>query len=478
MTLVEVTVAMVILLVGVLGTVTMIDGANAVTSRTKAREGGTALARSILEIGRGVPYKELTADRLLEELDDRSGFEDARPGVDGYQISSRNFVYTVSPVVCAMDDPKDNLGPQDESVAFCADSDDWTSGQAVDRNPDDYRRMSVRLDWVDNATHVDSVKQTGIVTNPVGGLGPSVTSLTPLVPNTPTITLAATENPSYSVTTSASAQEVSWSVNGANLGQASGSGTSWSFNWALGPVNTPTFVDCTYVVQAEAFDDKGRAGAPNALVVTVNRRIPFAPVNFAGGRNLNGDRVDIQWEGNEECDIQRYEVYRGTSAVSIGTFVCQTALGAKTECVDENAPPGQLFYQVVAIDKDAAGVDRPGDRSPAIEIDETNGEAPSTPTGLTVCSGGNPGCNDIHGEPTSTGTAVLSWEPSTDPDAIAFYRVYRDGVTYDDRHDVLFPVAGKPLVFVDAVTGSHSYSVSAVDSLWGESALTDVVSWP
>ena len=81
MTLVEVTVAMVILLVGVLGTVTMIDGANAVTSRTKAREGGTALARSILEIGRGVPYKELTADRLLEELDDRSGFEDARPGV-------------------------------------------------------------------------------------------------------------------------------------------------------------------------------------------------------------------------------------------------------------------------------------------------------------------------------------------------------------------------------------------------------------
>ena len=38
-TLVEVMVAITLLLVGVLGTVTMIDGANAVTTRTKAREG-------------------------------------------------------------------------------------------------------------------------------------------------------------------------------------------------------------------------------------------------------------------------------------------------------------------------------------------------------------------------------------------------------------------------------------------------------
>ena len=40
-TLVEVMVAIMILLVGVLGVVSMVDGANAVTSKTKAREGGT-----------------------------------------------------------------------------------------------------------------------------------------------------------------------------------------------------------------------------------------------------------------------------------------------------------------------------------------------------------------------------------------------------------------------------------------------------
>jgi len=479
LTLVEVTVAMVILLVGVLGTVTMIDGANAVTSRTKAREGGTALARSVLEIARGIPYKEITSARVLDELESRAGLDDFKPGVTGHQISSRNFSYTVTATVCSMDDPKDNLGQHDESIVFCSNSDTWTSG-VLDRNPDDYRRVAIHLSWEDNATHVDTVHQTGVVTNPVGGLGPSVTNLSPLTPNTTTITTAATENPSYSATTSATAAEVSWSINGSRLGQAAGSGTSWTFNWSIGPVNTPTFVDCTYVVQAEAFDDKGRAGSPNALVVTLNRRIPFAPPNFAGGRNLNGNRVDIQWDTNAECDIQRYEVYRGTSPASIDTHVCTTDLGEKTECVDEDAPAGQLYYQVLAVDKNASGADRAGDRSAALPIVEGNDEAPTTPTNFAVCTGGaiDVECNDIDGNLAPSGTAVLSWDAATDPDGIAFYRVYRDGSTYADRFDVLFPVAGKPLVFVDATSGPHTYRVSAVDSLFGESQLSGEVSWP
>ena len=67
-TLIEVLVAMSILLVGVLGVVTLVDGANAVTSRTKAREGGNAIARSVIvekhggaltfesEVGRGTTF--------------------------------------------------------------------------------------------------------------------------------------------------------------------------------------------------------------------------------------------------------------------------------------------------------------------------------------------------------------------------------------------------------------------------------------
>jgi prepilin-type N-terminal cleavage/methylation domain-containing protein len=53
-TLVEVLVAIVVLLVGVLGVVSLVDGANAVTSKTRAREGGTNVARTIIEISRSI----------------------------------------------------------------------------------------------------------------------------------------------------------------------------------------------------------------------------------------------------------------------------------------------------------------------------------------------------------------------------------------------------------------------------------------
>ena len=70
-TLIEVLVAVAILLVGVLGVVTLVDGANAVTSKTKAREGGTNVARSIIEVSRSVRYRDLTAQELLDGLNSR-----------------------------------------------------------------------------------------------------------------------------------------------------------------------------------------------------------------------------------------------------------------------------------------------------------------------------------------------------------------------------------------------------------------------
>jgi prepilin-type N-terminal cleavage/methylation domain-containing protein len=481
-TLVEVMVAMSILLIGVLGTVTMIDGANAGTSRTKAREGGTALARSVLEIARAVPYRELTAARVLTELDGHSGLADAKPGQSGHQIVTRGFTYTVTPTACAMDDPKDNLGSHDESaVTFCADTDALGVGAtASDRNPDDYRRVGISLSWSPDVSHTDSVKQTGIVANPVGGLGPSVTELDPKTPATTTITTNVSAA-SYDLTTSSIPSEVSWSINGQRLGQASGSGTAWTFSWDLGPTDAPKFVDCAYVVQAEAFDDKGRGGAAKALTVTLNRRAPFAPVDFAGGRNLNGARVDVQWSPNQECDVKKYAVYRGTSSGAINTLVCAPLAGAPTECVDETAPAHTtLYYQVVAVDTPPTGGDREGTRSAILTVgdEDANQPPPTAPTNLTVCTGGNPGCNDIDGEPAPPGSPVLAWDPGSDPDGIAFYRIYRDGNTYGDRLSILYADPSKPLVFIDATaSGAHGYRVSAVDPFFGESALTDPVAW-
>ena len=479
-TLVEVMVAIAVLLVGVLGAVTMIDGANAVTTKTKAREGATALARSVLEIARGVQYRELSGAQVLSELEARPGLADADPVTAGHQIESRDFTFTVTVAACSMDDSKDNLGDHDEpSITFCPESDELGAGEtAQDRNPDDYRRITVQLDWAPDGIQADALVQRGLVTNPVGGLGPSVIDLEPLVPTSATV-LSATA-PTYEVTTSTAADAVNWSVNGAQLGEATGSDASWEIAWYLGPPDTPTFVDCTYVLQAEAFDDKGRAGSPGALTVTVDRRVPFAPPNFAGGRNLNGAFVDVQWDRNAECDVQEYRVYRGTDPGTVDTLVCTRASGQPAECVDEAAPSGgTLYYEVAAFDADSAGVPREGDRSTIAVGDEASNTAPTAPPTLSVCSGGNAGCDDIDGNPAPAGTAVLSWAASTDADGIQFYRVYRDGDTYADRLDILFPVAGKPLVFVDTPpSGSHTYHVSAVDELFGESVLTGPVSWP
>ena len=493
-TLIEVLVAITLLLVGVLGTVTMIDGANAVTTKTKAREGATALARSVLEISRAVQYRELTGAKVLAELNARPGLADADAGAAGHQIESRNFAYTVTPAACSMDDAKDDLGDHDEpAVTFCPESDAPGAGDpTTDRNPDDYRRVTVRVDWALQGGRTESLTQRGLMTNPVGGLGPSVTSLT----GPELIVTAETENPAYEITTSTAADSVSWSVDGARH-DALGAGTAWDFTWALGPVNAPSVLDCTYVLQAEAFDDKGRAGTPNALTVTVNRRQPFAPSSFGGGRNLNGDGstvayVDLQWNSNAECDVEEYRVYRGTDPGSITTLVCTRTSGQAKVCVDETAPAGvTLYYEAVAVDSAADGSAREGDRSTPLTVaSEQSNDPPAAPATLSLCTGdgATTACTDIEGNPAPFGKAVLSWPEAVDPngDPIAFYRVYRiDGQAtpeqlpaYSDRFDVLFKVPDKPLVFVDATnTGTHSYWVTAVDQSFGESAPVGPVTW-
>ena len=59
-TIVEVVVAMVILIVAVLGTLVLVEGSLASTSRTTAREQGTNLARDLVERSRQAGYANMT----------------------------------------------------------------------------------------------------------------------------------------------------------------------------------------------------------------------------------------------------------------------------------------------------------------------------------------------------------------------------------------------------------------------------------
>jgi prepilin-type N-terminal cleavage/methylation domain-containing protein len=501
-TLVEVLVAMMILLVGVLGVVTMVDGANAVTSKTKAREGGTAIARSIIEVSRSIRYRDLTKTSLEDALDTRPGLADSKPSVPGYTIKSRGIDYELTLTVCSLDDPKDDLGARPPGTVFCGDSD----GPPVtprDRNPDDYKRVRVRLVWSTRAT-THSVTQTSSIINPVGGLGPSVTGLTMTFPSSTGTDEVRIEGSStgpvynsanFTATTSGFAADLTWSINGDSQGKANGGPSTWTFTWnftdgGADPGNI-VYYDCKYFIQADGFDAEGRAGAPRVLTVVLNRREPIAPVDVTGGRNGSGDRVDIHWTPNPECDVIGYRVYRSTSAASLGIQVScppdpnapNGTVTTRDSCVDETAPAtGPLYYRVVAVDTMASGAYREGTKSAQVAVPATGGNSvPSTPTNVTSCIGGQLNCNGPDNQPAPSDQIVVRWDASTDSDgSVAFYRIYRDGTAYTDRWDDFFPGAGGLLAWLEYApgTGSHTYRVTAVDDRFGESALSGPVTAP
>jgi prepilin-type N-terminal cleavage/methylation domain-containing protein len=484
--LIEVLVAITVLLVGVLGVVALVDGANAITSRTKAREGATNLARSIVEVGRAVPYRDLDEASLLAELATRPGLADAL-GQSGHQIQSRGFTYEVTLQLCSMDDPKDDRGLDDDTVDFCPESVPWSPGNVQDKNPDDYRRIAVSLSWKrGSAGVVETVKQTSIVPNPIGGLGPSVIELEPRSLGDPPYVVTSGSSIDFDVTTSEPSSSVNWLLGGGVQGQASATDPSnvvWEFTWELEPP-APDH-DCTWVVGAEAFDDDGRTGAPKAVTIVLNRRRSPIPQNLVGGRNGNASggvhMVDLEWTDVPDCDVLGYQVQRQVGAGSWATIQClgqtQAEYHTKVTCLDQTAPTGaQLRYRVLGVDTLPGGGLGFGDPA-EILIDDSPQTRPDPPTGLQACVGGAPSCTDADGEPASTGVTVLSWtapaNPDSDGDDILFYRIYRDGTTY--AHRFADYVHGPVLAWADPDTPDtqHSYCVTAVDERYAESSCSD-----
>jgi len=494
-TLVEVLVAIIILMVGILGVVTLVDGANAVTSKTRAREAGTNVARSVIEVSRSIRYRDLTNASLEDALLARPALTDAEPGLAGYQILSRGVTYTMTLTVCSLDDAKDDLGDHLAGVTFCADSEVLPAGQpARDRNPDDYKRVRVKLVWKTRNTE-QSVTQTSSIINPVGGLGPSVTGLTMTSPGSsssdPPLRIdAAVDSADFRAQTSTSAAEVTWSVGGESQGKADGAGNVWTFQWNfLNPDGTVAYYDCTYVVQADAFDNQGRAGAPRAVSVVLNRALALPVADLAGGRNGSGDLVDLQWTKNHgECDVVGYRVFRGTSpdGASMVQITCldqdQPTYTSEPRCIDNTAAAGvDYYYRVRGVDTLGTSTLRSGDWSAPLAVGSAPNSVPSTPLGVSTCVGGEVDCNAPNGQPAPTNVVVVRWDASTDSDGtVAFYRIYRDGATYADRHDVFFPGGGLLawMEFSQPDGQQHSYRVSAVDDAFGESALSDPVVAP
>lgn len=468
-TLIEVMVGIALLSFGVLGTISLIDGASGATSSNKAREGATSLSRELLELTRSVEYDSLTDAAIPTQLQARSAIADSSPAA-GYTIARRGYVYTVEVAACSLDDPKDGQGAHDVAVSFCADS---APAGTRDRNADDYRRVTISLTW-DRRGRTERARQTTVVTNPVGGLGPSVTDL-----KLSTLTSPITTNESsaaFDVKLTTTPATVSWSIDGDVKGQASGSGTNWTFSWPLS-----SWVDGSYIVQAQGFDDEGRSGVARKLTVVLNRNAPNAPAGFDAGRNGNGGHVDLEWHSNSEGDIVGYRVYRTDSSGTSIERACppagdgSNAYVTGTSCVHEDAPAtGTLYYTVVALDVAPGGAVREGAATSPKQVTDGN-TVPSSPADLAVCAGGSPGCTLADGSSAPTGTTVVSWSAASDPDSgdsVSSYRVYRDGTGYSSRYGRAYSTGSGTLKFVDTAPGSgtHAYRVTAVDTKLGESA--------
>jgi prepilin-type N-terminal cleavage/methylation domain-containing protein len=467
-TIVEVMVTTVLLLVGLGAALSMLDGANARIVTTKAREAGTGLVRELAENSRSIPYTRLTPGSIEGQLQARPGLGDEDLSDSVWKIERRDTVYTVTVNVCSVDDPQDGIG-EHGSDTYCSDP---APTARVDQNPDDYKRVSLRLDW--NRGGAQSVRQTTLVPNESNTTGPRITRME-RDPSSDPVTSKTVHQIDFEVETSIRAASVKYAVDGVVKATDEPSSRESRFSWRIGTgVLGDGVPDGTYLVSATAFDAQGRQGATRSLTVRLNRASPDAVQGFVGGWNASRGIVDFDWDLNPESDVRGYRVYRVTAGGP--ERVCDLADDARaTSCADTSPPGGvgPLAYYAVALDENSfTGELREGGPSLPLTVvrgDDQPNPAPSLTARL------------------DDGRVILDWEPSPSIDypgsTVAFYRIYRADSSLaspgiEDRYDRTTEDNETSFTDFDPGEGRKYYWVSAVDQNYSESVLTGPVTAP
>lgn len=447
-TLVELMVTIFILLVGMAGALTMITGASATTLATQQRQAATSLAREMVEDARSVPYGQLTPASIAPTLQARPAFVDSDAGDAAWTVRRDQTTYTLTAAVCSEDDAKDGIGSHAVGT-FCAST---ATSATADSAPDDYKRVTVTVRWR-QAQGDRSIEQATVVANPSSASGPVITGYTP-DPASEVYTNPV-DSVRFDVTTDVRAATIRWAVDGAIQGEYAPARTDSTFEWPIA-----SLVDGTYVVSATAFDAQGGAGATGFYTMKLNRRPPAVPGPVTGGWNATRSAVDLDWRANLESDIVEYRVFRGAET----TPVCSTGPTVMS-CHDPAPPAGATIdYTVKAVDRDpSTGAETAGAASAPVTASRT-ANAPTAPVTLTATP--------------SSGSVALSWTASSAPygGEVAFYRIYRDGQAVADRYDRTPNPTELTYTDTDPGEAPHTYSVSAVDAGYSESALTGPVS--
>lgn len=507
--LIEVIVAMSVILVGVLGTVALLDRASAQTSQSKARQTANGLLRELIETAQGVPYTNLN-DATVKTTLQANGFPDDNTGTSAWEITRNGITFTITVSACTVDDPSDGGSAHASGAGYCTDSPAGTG----DPNGDDYRRVT--LTAVPSVGLTPTVTQTTIVgsnriTNP-GGTGPGggtatsndikelkITSptlysgqvapcsnhLSCTWPST-TSTAVTPKSVSLRATTSYTAQRVVFTVDGQVVATVTGPATTFNYTWNLADGQP----DGNYVVAAQIFDSTGATAisSPSPLVVTVNRYIPdhtaFAPT--AAGRNpLWNNLPEIETyptadiSARVDRDVTGFLATRIVNGVSNGT-ACQTYSPNVRGCQDTNPPNSGnpvLTYRITPTGANPDGSQQVGGNTALSANVNLPNTRPQEPGNVTVTRNGN--------------RVTIAWTNpvgSGDPDSgdcIDFFRVYRrdlGGTTweYTDRIErttfgnAVSPCGGvgeftNSITMIEESSTAKRYRVTAVDTHLAES---------
>jgi hypothetical protein len=512
--IVEVLVAAVILLVGLVGVMTMLDQANATTTSNKAREGATSLQRELVEAARSIPYEELTPQSIVGNIRAMPGFSASSMTPSGWTVVRRGVTYRMTVGVCTVDDSADGTGSHGDGL-FCANGagrtsaatcrsalgsglgvdgagtatgatvgdcgidldkdglvDKLTEAQAgvaapapttspVESNANDYKRVVTLVRW-DRGTGPRYSLQSSIVPYPGLSAAPRVTKVeatSPLTAETAfplTVTDSTRTSIAFAITTRP-ANAVSWFLDGTPSGTATNSsaGTSWAFTWNLGTVNPSAATPAS----SEVLDGTYNVGAK--AFDQFGSGGPDRWVQVTLNRRIPfaatgltsariGDTAQMVWAKPPERDIIGYRVTRTLNGNE--TTICTTDETVQS-CTDPSPPPGETpRYSIKALDRAPDGTTRDG--QPAQADISFSGTAPAAPTSLTVTR--------------STTGATLAWAPSTTIGVT--YQVYRDGVSLSDRYGA--KTTSTTFTDTDMTAAAHTYYVAAVNATGAESLKT------
>jgi Tfp pilus assembly protein PilV len=453
-TLVEVLVATLVLVAGLLTTFLMLDLALHSSSSVRGREGAVTLARQITEDARSIPYSQISNPTIVSQLQGMPGMASTSSG-STWTIVRNGFTYTVTASVTTVNDPKDTSGAVDFKQVKTTIT--WRTFQGLSHSISETTTLS-------RAGQDPGLIATGLqLSSPTWGTA----GLSGTGPTAPVITSTGITSLQFSVTAPSGTSAIVWSLNGGKQsswqGSAPSSGTTWtSAAWPISGV-----YDGTYTVGAQAEDANGVDGPAVTITVRLIRNVPSAPSVSAYGFN-NGSTVggpsttvaELQWSANPEPNVVGYQISQGsttlckTSTSSYGSCGIGSAnvwCASATSCIVLN-PTSNLTYTIQALYYDANNNLQAGNGTSVTVASGT----PSAPPQVALVS--------LTAVTQPDNTAIITWTPVTGGTPVSFYRIYRDGSNYTNRYDTV--AASSCLVTctyhdTNRIT-SHSYYITAV----------------